>query len=242
MRLNRFLAHCGVSSRRKCDEIIFSGQVKVNGITVNTPGFTVNPEKDSVTVGGKIIIPESKVYIALNKPANVLSTLKDDFGRKIITDLLKDVKMRVYPVGRLDYDVSGIILLTNDGELANRLIHPKYKVTKTYIAKIKGNIKKSELKKLEKGVFLDDGKKTLPAKCKLIKQDDEFSIVELQIREGRKRQVKKMFESVKHPVIELKRIKFATVGLNDLKEGQWRYLTQKEVKKLYEITNLYKKD
>jgi 23S rRNA pseudouridine2605 synthase len=150
--------------------------------------------------------------------------------------------MRVYPVGRLDYDVSGIILLTNDGELANRLIHPKYKVTKTYIAKIKGNIKKSELKKLEKGVFLDDGKKTLPAKCKLIKQDDEFSIVELQIREGRKRQVKKMFESVKHPVIELKRIKFATVGLNDLKEGQWRYLTQKEVKKLYEITNLYKKD
>jgi pseudouridine synthase len=237
MRLNRFLAHCGVSSRRKCDEIIFSGQVKVNGITVNTPGFTVNPEKDSVTVGGKIIIPESKVYIALNKPANVLSTLKDDFGRKIITSLIENVKERIYPVGRLDYDVEGIILLTNDGELSNRLIHPRYKVVKTYIATVNGIFNDKKRKILEKGVEID-GKKTLPAKCRIIKSSLKESVIELKIREGRKRQVKNMFSEVGNPVKKLKRIKFGPVSLKNLESGKWRFLTKHEVRLLKKITDL----
>ncbi len=239
MRLNKFLAQCGIGARRKCDELIFNGKVEVNGKIIKEPWFNINTETDIIKVNNKPVTIESKIYIALNKPANVLCTLKDDFNRKIITDLLKGIKARVYPVGRLDYDVKGIILLTNDGELANRLIHPKYKVSKTYIVKVKGKVSTESLKKLEKGVILDDGKKTLPAKTKLIKISNYYSIVELEIKEGRKRQVKRMFQCINHPVIELKRIKFATITLNGLKEGEWRYLNNREVKRLYEITNAY---
>ena len=239
MRLNKFLAHSGVASRRKCDELIFAGKVKINGETVKIPGVDIDPSIDKVEINGKLLKPEKKIYIVLNKPANVLSTLKDDFNRKIITDLIKDVQERVYPVGRLDYDVEGIILLTNDGDLSNRLIHPRFKVGKTYLATVKGKVKDKEIKKLEKGVFLPDDKiKTLPAKCKIIKTTENLSVVELTIREGRKRQVKNMFKAVNHPVIKLERIKFGPIGINGLKKGEWRYLSEKEIDKLYEITKL----
>ncbi len=239
MRLNKFLAHSGVASRRKCDELIFAGKVKINGETVKIPGVDIDPSIDKVEINGKLLKPEKKIYIVLNKPANVLSTLKDDFNRKIITDLIKDVQERVYPVGRLDYDVEGIILLTNDGDLSNRLIHPRFKVEKTYLATVKDKIKNKEIKKLEKGVFLPDDKiKTLPAKCKIIKTTENLSVVELTIREGRKRQVKNMFKAVNHPVIKLERIKFGPIGINGLKKGEWRYLSEKEIDKLYEITKL----
>ena len=238
MRLNRFLAHCGVGSRRKSDELIFNGHVKVNGKVVKEPWIEISQNKDVVEVYGKKINIEEKIYIALNKPKGVITTLKDDFNRKIITELVKGVSKRIYPVGRLDYDVSGIILLTNDGELANRLIHPKFKVAKTYIVKIKRNISFNKLKKLEKGIILDDGHKTLPAKCSLIKHGEGFSIVKLQIKEGKKRQVKRMFKALNHPVIELKRVEFASISVGKLKEGEWRYLSKDEVKKLYEIARL----
>ncbi len=237
MRLNRFLSHCGVSSRRKCDEIIFSAKVEINDKTVISPGYIVDIDNDVVKVNGVVVKPEQKVYILLNKPKNVLSTLKDDFGREIITSLIDNVKERIYPVGRLDYDVEGLILLTNDGELSNRLIHPRYKVVKVYIATVKGKFSTEKKRLLEKGVEID-GEKTLPAKCRIIKSDLKNSVVELRIREGKKRQVKNMFKTVGHPVISLKRIKFGPISLKNLPVGKWRHLTRHELNLLKKITNL----
>ena len=237
MRLNKFLAHSGVASRRKCDELIFAGKVIVNGKTAQSPGIDINTETDIVTVNGKIIKPESKIYILLNKPVNVLSTLKDDFGRQIITSLVKSVKERIYPVGRLDYDVEGIILLTNDGELSNRLIHPRYKVEKTYIATLFGEFNDEKRVRIERGVVIE-GVKTLPAKCRIIKSGLQESVVELRIREGRKRQVKNMFKSVGNRVKKLKRIKFGPLSLKNLEPGKWRYLTRHEINLLKKVTGL----
>ena len=241
MRLNKFLANCGVASRRKCDEIIFEGKVKVNGEIVKNPAIQVNPEKDEVEVNGeKVKLPE-KVYIALNKPKGVLCSLKDDFGRTIITDLVKDIPQRIYPVGRLDYNSEGLIILTNDGELANRLIHPRYKVKKKYHVLIKGEIKDEDLKKLEQGIELD-GKKTLPAECKILNKSKKSTLIEMTIQEGRKRQIRRMLQELGYEVKRLRRVQFGPIKLGMLKQGEWRFLTKKEIEKLYTITGMFSKN
>jgi 23S rRNA pseudouridine2605 synthase len=228
MRLNKFLAHCGVASRRACDELIFNGKVSVNGVIVKNPAYRVNIDKDVVKIDQEEIKFEKKIYILLNKPHNVLSTVKDNFNRKTIIDLIKDITERIYPVGRLDYDVEGAIILTNDGELANKLIHPRYKVEKEYIAIVKGLFTNAKKLALENGVIIEN-KRTLPAKCEILSSNKNQSKVKLIITEGRKRQVKKMFKHVGNEVIKLKRTRFGPISLGDLPAGKWRHLTNGEV-------------
>ncbi len=239
MRLNKFLASCGIASRRKCDELIFAGKVKVNGEIIKTPAFKIDPEKDEVSVNENIVKLPKKIYIALNKPEGVLCSLKDDFGRTLIIDLLPEIKERIFPVGRLDFNSEGLILLTNDGELSNRLIHPKYKVEKTYHVLIKGNIDEDSLEKLSKGIELD-GKKTQPSKIKILDMGKKTTFIEIKIKEGKKRQIRRMLKEVGYEVKKLRRVKFGPIKLGRLKKGEWRYLTKKEVENLYKITMITK--
>ncbi len=229
MRLQKYMAECGVASRRASETMISEGKVKVNGIVVTELGTKIIPGKDSVEVNGLPIAPEGKkYYIALNKPSGYVTSVTDPYDRPVVTDLVKnDIAARVYPVGRLDYDTEGLLLLTNDGEFANKIMHPKNEIEKTYLAKIKGLLKIAEIRKLEKGVLID-GKITAPAKVKLLKDFEGSSEVEITIREGRNRQVRKMFEAVEHPVIYLKRVSVGAVRLGKLPLGKWRHLTAEE--------------
>lgn len=231
-RLQKVIANSGLASRRKAEELILNNKVKVNGVIVNQLGTKVSGS-DEIIVNGQILTYEEKEYILLNKPRGVVTTTNDDKNRKTVLDLITTEK-RIYPVGRLDYDTTGILLLTNDGELTNLLIHPKSEIEKVYMAKIKGIIHNEELKKLASGVIID-GKKTAKAKVKLRKIDKKTntSLVELTIHEGRNHQVKKMFESIGYEVIKLKRERFSFLTLEGLKSGEYRYLNIKEVKKLY---------
>jgi len=237
MRLNKFLAHCGIASRRKCDELIFSGRVKVNNQIITSPAFKVKPEIDTVYVDNEKINLQKKIYIALNKPEGYLCSLKDEFGRKIITDLIPEIKLRIYPVGRLDFNSEGLILLTNDGELSNRLIHPRYKVEKTYYVTVKGHLNEDKIKALENGIILDN-KKTLPAKCKVLNLSKNTTSIEIKIREGKKRQIRRMLKEIGYEVKKLKRVKFGPIKLGTLKKGEWRYLTEEEIDSLYKIVGL----
>ncbi len=237
MRLNKFLASCGVASRRKCDDLIFAGKIKVNGEVIKIPGYQVDPKKDEIVYDNKRIELPKKIYIALNKPERVLCSLKDDFGRTLITDLISEIKERIFPVGRLDYNSEGLIILTNDGELANRLIHPRYKVEKTYHVLIKGNLTNEDLKKLSEGIQIGEVK-TQPAKVKILDMGKKTTFVEIKIKEGKKRQIRKMFQQIGYEVKKLRRVKFGPIKLGNLKKGQWRYLTEKEIKILYKITGL----
>ena len=227
-RLQKYMARCGIASRRKAEEIILQGHVKVNGIIVKELGSKVDPEKDEITVYGKIIYEkEEHIYIKLYKPEGYITTVKDQFNRKTVLDLI-NIKERIYPIGRLDYDTSGLLLLTDDGDLANKLMHPKYRIFKTYEVELKGSIKKESINILRKGVLID-GYKTAPAKVKLLKQTQNNTSVQISIHEGKNRQVRKMFEAVGNKVIKLKRISFGNIGLGQLKPGQWKYLTVDEV-------------
>ena len=233
-RLQKYMARCGVASRRKCEEIILGGKVKVNGKTINELGTKVNPTIDKVEFEGNIILPEeNKVYILLNKPEGYITSVKDEKDRKTVIDLV-NVEERIYPVGRLDYDTTGILILTNDGELANLIMHPKNKIDKVYIAKVKGLVNKEIAMKLSNGVFVD-GKKTSKAHVKVKKYDkkSQTSVVELTIHEGRNHQVKKMFEAVGFEVLKLKRERISFLDVSNLKSGEYRKLSIKEVKKLY---------
>lgn len=234
-RLQKVIANSGYCSRRKAEELIENGKVKVNGKTINTLGFKVDGN-DEIMINNKIITREEKEYILLNKPRGVVTTTNDEKNRKTVLDLINTDK-RLYPVGRLDYDTTGVLLLTNDGELTNLLIHPKNQIDKVYIAKVEGFFDKESLLKLQKGVIIDN-KKTAKSKVKLKKYDKKTntSIVEITIHEGRNHQVKKMFEAVGFSVIKLKREKFAFLNVNNLKSGEYRYLSIKEVKQLYSIT------
>lgn len=235
-RLQKVIANSGYVSRRKAEEFISSGKVKVNGEVVKEMGVKVSP-KDMIEVDGYIIKNEEKVYYLLNKPRGIVTTTKDEKGRKTVTDLINETK-RIYPVGRLDYDTTGVLLLTNDGELTNLLIHPKNKIEKLYIAKVKGLIGKKQISILEHGVIID-GKKTSKAKARIKKYDKktDTSIVELIIHEGKNHQVKKMFEALGYTVIKLRRDAFSFLTTDGLKSGEYRKLTPKEVKKLYfEVT------
>ena len=233
-RLQKVIANSGVASRRKAEELIVNNKVKVNGNIVNTLGAKVD-KNDQIEVNGVAISKEEKVYYVLNKPREVITSVADDKGRKTVVDLIKDDK-RIYPVGRLDYDTTGLLILTNDGDLANLLMHPKNEIDKCYVAKISGMLSPKEMMTLKTGVIID-GVKTRKSRVKVRKTDKESntSIVEIVIHEGRNHQVKKMFEAVGHEVLKLKREKIAFLDLKGLKSGEYRKLNPKEVSTLYAL-------
>ena len=232
-RLQKYLAECGIASRRKCEEYILQGKVQVNGKTITELGVKVNPEKDKITFEGKNVKQEErKVYILLNKPIGYVTTSDEQFGRDKVLDLVK-VRERVVPVGRLDMYTSGALILTNDGDFVYKVTHPKHEITKTYTVTVKGIIKNEEVEQLRKGVKIDDYT-TRPAKVKILKTDEEKDIsrLEITIHEGKTRQVRRMCESVGRRVIALHRSKIGNIGVKDIELGKWRYLKDFEVKTL----------
>ncbi|WP_300392482.1 pseudouridine synthase [Fusobacterium sp.] len=233
MRINKFLAELGVGSRRAIDKMIEEKKIKVNGVLAES-GIKVD-KTDNIVVNGRPLNFEKKkkVYFMLNKPKRVLSTAKDERGRKTVVDLI-DTKERIFPIGRLDYDTEGLIILTNDGEVFNKVIHPRTEVYKTYLVEARGNINMSTLNKLKRGIMLDD-KITLPAKAKIILADEKHTVLHFAIKEGRNRQVRRMFESVGHNVINLKRIMLGELNLDGLEIGEYRPLTKKEINYLYSL-------
>ena len=232
VRLQKYLAEAGIASRRKAEELILAGKVQVNGKTVTELGTKVDDKVDAVFYNGKRIInSEPMVYIMLYKPEGFVTTVKDQFDRPTVMDLIKKVKERVVPVGRLDYDTSGLLLLTNDGDLTYKLTHPKHNIEKTYIAKVYGTPTEDDVRKFRYGVTID-GRKTEPAKLEIIEENGKFSVCRITITEGRNRQVRKMCEAIKHPVASLKRVSTGELTLGELKKGQYRHLTEKEVKYL----------
>ena len=229
VRLQKFLADTGIASRRKAEEYILQGKVKVNGQVVTNLGTKINPDKDVILYNEKKVeIKEKKVYLLLNKPENYVTTVNDQFNRPTVIDLLHSVKERVYPVGRLDYNTSGLLLLTNDGELTYKITHPKHHIDKVYLATVKGVPGEASLNKLRRGVVIDDYK-TAPAKVKMIRTSSNSATLQITIHEGRNRQVRKMCEAIGHPVISLKRIAIGEILLGDLPVGKFRSLTQKEI-------------
>lgn len=231
MRLQKYLARCGVASRRHAEELIRQGRVKVNGVTVTEMGTIISPG-DLVELDGKPVVPEEKpVYIMLNKPAGYVTTVSDPQGRRTVMDLVRGVKERVYPVGRLDYDTEGLLILTNDGDFAYRSTHPSHQVNKTYIAEVEGTPSHEAIKKLRNGVMLD-GRLTAPAKVEVLKQNKRSAVLRITIHEGRNRQVRRMCEAVGHPVRSLRRIAIGGLKLGNLAPGQWRYLTASDLKKI----------
>ena len=232
-RLQKYLAECGIASRRKCEEYIIQGKVQVNGKTITELGVKVNPEKDKITFEGKNVKQEErKVYILLNKPIGYVTTSDEQFGRDKVLDLVK-VRERVVPVGRLDMYTSGALILTNDGDFVYRVTHPKHEITKTYTVTVKGIIKNEEVEQLRKGVKIDDYT-TRPAKVKILKTDEEKDIsrLEITIHEGKNRQVRRMCESVGRRVIALHRSKIGNIGVKDIELGKWRYLKDREIQEL----------
>jgi len=233
LRIQKWLSMSGVASRRKAEEMIVEGRVCINGIKVTELGAKANPQNDLVELDGKIVeIVQEKIYIMLHKPEGVVTTVTDPFGRATVMDLVPN-QMRLYPVGRLDFDTSGLLLMTNDGEWAQKLTHPKYEVFKTYIAMVKGIPATESLQKLRQGIVID-GKKTAPAKIKLLKNEKKSakSKMIITIHEGRNHQVRKMCEAIGHKVITLKRIDVGGLELGALPKSKWRHLTAKEVKNL----------
>ena len=237
-RLQKILSHAGIASRRAAEQVILDGRVKVDGKIVTELGTKFDIEVNKISVDDKIInCAEKKVYILLNKPKNVLTTVKDDRGRKTVIDLITDINERIYPVGRLDYDTEGLLLLTNDGELMNAVLHPKFQINKTYLVKITGEITETKLNKLRNGIQLEDGL-TAPAIVRVIGKSSTEAKIEITIHEGRNRQVRRMVSAIGCEVTKLKRIKFANLLIRDLKIGQYRKLTETEINNLYEMTGL----
>ncbi|GEN33770.1 pseudouridine synthase [Aneurinibacillus danicus] len=232
-RLQKIMAQAGVASRRKCEEFILAGRVKVNGIVVRELGFKADPLNDEIEVDGKIIARERPVYFLLNKPIGYITSVTDPQGRKTVLDLMNRVQERIYPVGRLDYDTSGLLLLTNDGEFANHIMHPRHELDKVYEAVVKGRMEERALARLRQGVMLEDGM-TAPAEAVRLRYQEKegTSVIQLTIHEGRNRQVRRMCEAVGHPVVKLKRIRLAFLTLDGVPEGKYRPLTGEEVARL----------
>lgn len=232
-RLQKYLANCGVASRRKCEEYIKQGKIKVNGGIVTELGTKINPEKDIIEFENKKIKQNSKnIYILLNKPIGYVTTADDQFGRDTVLDLVK-VRERIVPVGRLDMYTSGALILTNDGEFVYKVTHPKHEIEKTYTVTVKGIVQNSEVEQLRQGVKIEEYI-TKPAKVKILKTDTEKDIsrLEITIHEGKNRQVRKMCEAVGRKVLALHRSKIGNIGVKDLELGKWRYLSSKEVEQL----------
>jgi 23S rRNA pseudouridine2605 synthase len=237
IRLQKMIAGTGLSSRRKAEMLIATGRVTVNGKVVTELGTKVDPERDHVKVDGKHLVgAQPFVYLILNKPKNVMSTLDDPGGRDTVKDFLHGVSVRVFPVGRLDFDSEGLMLLTNNGDLAQALLHPRYHVPKTYLIKVKQVLNDEAIARLQQGVELEDGM-TSPAVVKKVKKAAQNSWLEVTIREGRKHQVKRMLEAVGHPVIKLMRIRMGPLSLGNLTPGEFRFLTDREANALRELVD-----
>lgn len=229
IRLQKYLADCQIASRRKSEEYILNGRVKVNGKVVSQLGTKINPKKDKVYFDDKPLKQVKKfTYIMLHKPEGCITTSYEQFNRKTVFDYIKGVDARLFPVGRLDYDTSGLLILTNDGDLAYKLTHPKHNVKKVYYAKIIGKPTKQQILKFEQGLQIDDYK-TSPAKIQIHKSDGPFCFVNITISEGKNRQVRKMCQAIHHPVVSLKRIQIGNIQLGNLKKGQFRYLNKDEI-------------
>lgn len=235
-RLQKVLAHAGVASRRKCEEMILAGRVLVNDEVVKELGTKVDPSTDIIAVDGRVIGKEEHVYLMLNKPKGYISAVKDPKGRRVVTDLIKGLTERVYPVGRLDYETEGLLILTNDGEFANLLTHPKYHVPKMYQVYMKGVPHGDLLDQLRKGVQLEDGM-TAPAEVEYVDvaEDQSSSVIRITISEGRNRQVRRMIEKIGFRVEKLRRVKFGYLTLDGLPRGKFRKLTASEVKELQDL-------
>jgi pseudouridine synthase len=237
IRLQKYLAGCGIASRRKAEEIIAQGRVTVDGKVVTAMGVQVNPLQQEIRLDGKVIIPQDELlYVLLNKPPGYVTTMSDPQGRPIVTSLLHGIKARLFPVGRLDLDTEGALLLTNDGELAQKMQHPSHEVTKTYEARVMGLPSEKSLQQLARGILLE-GKKTAPATLTVIARENKdnraSSIIRITIHEGRKRQVKKMFQAIGHPVLHLRRIAYGHLFLQGLASGHYRLLTPADLKKIF---------
>ncbi len=233
MRLSKYLADAGIASRRKSETLIAEGRIKINGVVVQEQGATINIE-DIVEFDGIRVGVQEKIYILLNKPAGYICSVYDPYDRPTVIELVKDIKSRLYPVGRLDLDTEGLLILSNDGEFTNLMIHPRYHINKKYQAWIKGHITTAALKNLTQGVELEDGL-TAPATVTVLEQDQHSTLIELEIHEGRKRQVKRMCAVVGFPVISLKRTAFAFLTLDNLETGHYRHLNPQEIEHLYKM-------
>ena len=235
MRLQKYMALCGVASRRASEEMIAAGHVCVYGRTVTEMGVQVDEERDRVTVdGAPIRLEEEKHYLAYYKPVGEVTTVSDPEGRATVMDKFRDYPVRLYPVGRLDYDSEGLLLLTNDGDMMNSLLHPSHEVNKTYLARVSSRLEDESVRRLRQGVTLD-GRLTSPAQVRVVRYETFDTVVLVTIHEGRYRQVRRMFEAVGHQVVSLKRVGFGPIQLGDLPRGQWRRLTDAEVKRLKEL-------
>ncbi|UCD64656.1 MAG: rRNA pseudouridine synthase [Candidatus Zixiibacteriota bacterium] len=238
IRLNKYLSQCGVTSRRGAEALITAGRVSVNGRRVDTVGTVIDEETDTVTVDGSVVTPaERKIYVVFNKPPGVITTLDDPFGRKSIANYLKDVPERVYPVGRLDLDTQGVLLLTNDGDLAYRLAHPKYQVEKVYDVRVAGLFTQAAADRIGSGISLEDGA-TGRATVRIVSSSDDASRLRMTLTEGRKREVKQLCRAVGHPVKQLRRVRFGGISARGLKLGKWRYLSDEEVSELRKLVKL----
>lgn len=232
MRLQKYLASCGVASRRHAEQMIADGLVQVNGETVTEMGVQVD-ENDEVRVRGEIVKPEEeKRYVLYHKPMGEVTTVTDDKGRDTVMDHFRDYPVRLYPIGRLDYDSEGLLLLTNDGDLAARLTHPRHEVDKTYLARVTGKVSPEAVHRLRAGVTLEDGFRTSPAKVQVIREEAFASAVLITIHEGHNRQVRRMMEAVGHRVLLLRRVRFGPIDIKGVAKGTWRELTEEEIKAL----------
>lgn len=237
-RIQKVMASAGVASRRHCEAMIAAGLVKVNGRVVTEPGTKVDPQKDKIQVDGETLrLSPRKYYLLMYKPRGYVTTMSDEKGRKQVTDLLKGIMVRVYPVGRLDYDSEGLLLLTNDGELTFALTHPSHLVHKTYLVRVEGIPKKDQLEQMSKGLKLEDGP-TAPAQVRLVGQHDGNALVEVTIHEGRNRQIRRMFEHIGYRVLRLKRIKIGDLSLETMRPGEYRHLSELEVSQLKALAGL----
>ncbi|PIE59779.1 MAG: pseudouridine synthase [Desulfobulbus propionicus] len=231
-RLQKILAQAGITSRRGAERLIASRRVSVNGKIIEQMGCKIDPERDTVTFDGKPVVIDKKIYILLNKPAGYVTTLSDPQGRPIVTDLVADIPVRLFPVGRLDLETEGALLMTNDGEFGNHVLHPRYEVNKTYLATVQGSPSPQNLRRLERGIMLD-GHLTSPAHIHVRKQAATKTVVQIVIHEGKKRQVRKMFQEIGHRVLHLQRVAYGGLYLGTLAKGTYRFLTKNDIKRLF---------
>jgi 23S rRNA pseudouridine2605 synthase len=234
-RLQKVLAEIGLASRRQAEEMIRQGRVTVNGRAARI-GEKVDPSRDHIKVDGRrVALPSEKLYLLLHKPKNTVTTLEDPEGRPTVLSLVKEKRARLFPVGRLDYDAEGFLLLTNDGDLAHRLSHPSFRIPRTYRVKVKGKPSPEEIRKLSRGISLEDGP-TAPCRITFLRETRENAWMEMTLREGRNRQVKRMWEKMGYPVLKLKRVSFAGLALGNLQPGEYRALGPKELEKIRRMT------